>query len=291
MTRQTYPTISISRVNKINDPSISSSLFTIVKADKEATKLFDFPFRFQGGAFSVCTQGSGHISVNLTDHDIMANQMLVIAPDSIIRLHDLSDDFNAIIIGFSTELFKGVNIQTYIPIYADILEHPTFPLNKNDMEVVLELCDFMDKKAKRTEHPYRDEITQNLMLALFYETCSIYQRERPYSVKRISRGEEIAIRLRELISQHYIKERSVEFYAQELCLTPKYLSTTIKKTTGKSVPEWIRMALVLDAKIQLKSSFDTVQQISDRLNFPNPSFFGRFFKKYTGMTPLEYRQQ
>lgn len=79
------------------------------------------------------------------------------------------------------------------------------------------------------------------------------------------------------------------FYARELCLTPKYLSSVVKKTTNRTVTEWINETVVLDAKTQLKSSQMTVQQIANYLNFPTPSFFGRFFKKHTGMTPKAYR--
>ena len=66
------------------------------------------------------------------------------------------------------------------------------------------------------------------------------------------------------------------FYARELCLTPKYLSSVVKKTTNRTVTEWINETVVLDAKTQLKSSQMTVQQIANYLNFPTPSFFGRF---------------
>ena len=130
---------------------------------------------------------------------------------------------------------------------------------------------------------------QNLLLTLFYEISALYQKKYAKSDRQLTRDEEIFRKLIRLIILHYKEERTVAFYARELCLTPKYLSSVVKKTTNRTVTEWINETVVLDAKTQLKSSQMTVQQIANYLNFPTPSFFGRFFKKHTGMTPKAYR--
>mgnify|MGYP005766453861 CR=1 FL=1 len=103
------------------------------------------------------------------------------------------------------------------------------------------------------------------------------------------RCEDAGLHTGELVVEHYLKQRNVGFYADRLCLTPKYLSKVIKRLSGHTVPEWISRILVLHAQVLLKSSKQTVQQIALELNFPNASFFGRFFKKHTGMTPGQYR--
>ena len=91
--------------------------------------------------------------------------------------------------------------------------------------------------------------------------------------------------------QHSKHERSVNFYADKLCLTPHYLSSVIRETSGQTVMQWINQAVILEAKVLLKHSNLLVFQISDELNFPNPSFFSKFFKRMTGMTPAEYQKQ
>ena len=88
-----------------------------------------------------------------------------------------------------------------------------------------------------------------------------------------------------LLTIHYKKHRSVQFYADKLNLTPKYLSTAIKKVTGRPILEWIHEAVLIDAKMLLRTTHLTVQQISDQLNFSSPSAFVQFFKKHTGKTP------
>lgn len=89
--------------------------------------------------------------------------------------------------------------------------------------------------------------------------------------------------------KHYREERAVSFYANKLCISAKYLSAVIKDIRAKSVLALINEAVILDAKAQLKNSNLTIMQISDSLNFANPSFFTKYFKRHTGMTPKEYR--
>ena len=93
----------------------------------------------------------------------------------------------------------------------------------------------------------------------------------------------------QLLSEHYTMHRNVGFYADKLCLTPKYLSRVIRDTTGKSAPEWIDSYVILEAKNLLKHSGLAIKEIVFRLNFPNQSVFYKFFKARTGMTPTEYR--
>ena len=93
-----------------------------------------------------------------------------------------------------------------------------------------------------------------------------------------------------LVNTHSKKERNVNFYADKLCLTPRYLNTVIRQASQQTVMDWINQSIILEAKVLLKHSNLLVYQVSDELNFPNPSFFSKFFKRMTGMTPHEYQQ-
>ena len=101
--------------------------------------------------------------------------------------------------------------------------------------------------------------------------------------------EEIFQRFISLVNAYSKKERNVSFYADKLCLTPRYLNTIIRQTSQQTVMDWINQSIILEAKVLLKHSNLLVYQISDELNFPNPSFFSKFFKRMTGMTPHEYQ--
>ena len=93
-----------------------------------------------------------------------------------------------------------------------------------------------------------------------------------------------------LVADHHTKERGMAFYADKMCLTPKYLSKLVKTASGKSAPEWIDSFVILEAKNMLRYSEIPIKEIVSRLNFPNPSTFHKFFKLKTGMTPLQYRK-
>lgn len=103
-------------------------------------------------------------------------------------------------------------------------------------------------------------------------------------MKNKSRKEYIFERFYESLVESYQSERSVKFYADQLCLTPKHLSGVVKEVSGKTVGEWIDELVILEAKALLNSSSMNIQEIADRLNFANQSFFGKYFKHYTGMS-------
>jgi len=254
------------------------------------TDLFTEPVRLQGGALVLCLEGEAVITMNLQRITLRAGTMLVVPGNSVIQYHEHSPDLKSYIVGISREFFDGMQLKTIIPVISEIMENPLFELSEQDIRMIVNLGRYISGKAIDENNPYRKQIMQHLILSMFYEIGYIFQKQRgKMVVRQKTHSEEVMEQFARLVKEHYRTERNVEFYADQLCLTPKYLSTLIKKTSGKSVPEWIRYALIMDAKVQLKYSTQTVQQISEMLQFPNPSFFGRFFKKYAGVTPLEYR--
>lgn len=278
--------------NAIGDNPVNSDFIVAQPGELKTTINFREPIRFAGGAFILGMQGEAKVTVNLLSHTLRKGTMLILPMNSIIQYHDHSKDFKPYIVGFSPNLFgDGLQLRSVIPLMTEILENPLFEISESDSQLIVNCCKYISEKSTEHDHPYRMEIMKNLLLSLFYEVSYIFQKQRSNMVLRQkTHNEEVMMEFGRLLKHHYRSERNVEFYADQLCLTPKYLSMLIKKTSGKSVPEWVRTALLMDAKIQLKYSTLTVQQISDMLIFPNPSFFGRFFKKYTGVTPLEYRK-
>ena len=108
--------------------------------------------------------------------------------------------------------------------------------------------------------------------------------------ERLTHQESIVQQFSSLVTSYSKTERNVGFYADKLCLTPRYLNTLIRQTSQQTVMDWINQSIILEAKVLLKHSNLLVYQISDELNFPNPSFFCKFFKRMTGMTPQEYQK-
>ena len=159
------------------------------------------------------------------------------------------------------------------------------------MQVVFHAQIERETRGKETHFTY--DIINGLIAATIYKVGDIlthYLTEHPEVDSPIhNRAEEYFRQFTELLGEHYKHERSVGFYARQLCITPKYLTTLIKRISGKSVSEWIDNYVILEAKTLLKYSNMSVQEIAYYLNFPNQSFFGSYFKRNAGMSPSQYK--
>lgn len=145
----------------------------------------------------------------------------------------------------------------------------------------------------RQKTEYATDIVSSLIAATIYKVGDIlgsYLSEHPETESPVhNRAESYFREFTRLLGEHYRQERSVGFYARQLCITPKYLTTLIKHISGKSVSDWIDSYVTLEAKTLLKYSNMSVQEIAYYLNFPNQSFFGSYFKRNTGMSPSQYK--
>jgi AraC-like DNA-binding protein len=171
-----------------------------------------------------------------------------------------------------------------------MMENPSVKLTEKELEVVRSGLEIVTRVVN-SEAMYKREALLSLLSSMFYMLMGVW-RKRGASAEAESqstRSKLIFDRFIKLVSEYHTQYRNVGFYADKLCLTPKYLSKLIKTATGKSAPEWIDQYVILEAKNLLKYSGVTIKEIVFKLNFPNQSVFYKFFKARTGMTPTEYR--
>lgn len=211
----------------------------------------------------------------------------MIAPNSIIQITEVSPDFDMQMIAADHNFLP---ISGKDDFFSYLLHH-----QKN---IILLLS---PQEQQQVEHyftltwgvlqepPFRKEAIQHLLASLLYYLEYIAQNSIEQNPAQLTRQEEIFQRFISLVNTHSKKERNVNFYADKLCLTPRYLNTVIRQASQQTVMDWINQSIILEAKVLLKHSNLLVYQISDELNFPNPSFFSKFFKRMTGMTPHEYQ--
>ncbi|MDR3268871.1 MAG: helix-turn-helix transcriptional regulator, partial [Tannerella sp.] len=134
-------------------------------------------------------------------------------------------------------------------------------------------------------------MSQFLILMMEIANIVIHKTEVNDSFAKINRKEQLFSRFLELLSVHCKEQHEVTFYAGELCITSEYLSRILKVFSGKTVNKWISAALMTEAKILLRNPGLNIQQIADMLHFADQSTFGKFFKKHSGISPLEYRKK
>jgi AraC-like DNA-binding protein len=136
-----------------------------------------------------------------------------------------------------------------------------------------------------------DKVIESLTQTIFYETLSIYLQQMDNSEQNYtSRSDELFYQFINLVEKNFKEERLVSNYAKKLCITAKHLSAVVKNVSGQSPTDIINSYVILDAKISLTTTDMTIQEISARLHFPNQSFFGRYFKQHTGLSPRQYRK-
>lgn len=255
-------------------------------------KLQDTSFRLNNGAFILCEEGSMSVSVNLIRYEMKADTILTIAPHHIVQLHEASPDFKGYTLIFTPAFASDINLlRSHLPFLAEMRRNPLLKLEKHEYEVLQQYCEFFHKIEGNPLTDSSPEIRKGLLTSVLYTLGALYRKQLPeVPSEKQSRGNLIFNNFLKLLVEHYTEERGVAFYAGKLCITPKYLGTVCREVSGKLATDIIASAVILDAKTQLHNSALTVQEISNRLNFPNASFFGRYFKRHTGLSPMQYRE-
>lgn len=231
-------------------------------------------------------RGIGRISINLVEHEVREQMIVISPPNSLIELIALSPDYDFQVIVPENDFLPAMQNGTLAELCGQhcIL----FSLTTEEWEHIGVFFSLLWETLHRT--PFRREVVQSLVTALLYDIRYIRDQKQVFLPARLSRQDEVFRRFISLVNEYAKRERNISFYADKLCLTPHYLSTVIRETSGQPIMQWINQAVVLEAKVLLKHSDLLVFQISDELNFPNPSFFSKFFKRMTGMTPAEYQK-
>ena len=290
MDMQVVPKIGISSVvhSKHIDPgSIDVVGNDIALFDTESViSLYNGPSKLEVVSIGLCLEGSTRFNISLREFELIPGRMVIALPNQIIEHRQFSSNFRGFFYAEKKSLLES--------LFFFLKDYPCFDLNLHEQEMIKEYHAFIRKRLKNKDDRYRREVVMGLMQGFFFELCNIFNSYAPDAsavVKSKSRKEYIFERFYESLVQSYQSERSVKFYADQLCLTPKHLSGVVKEVSGKTVGEWIDELVILEAKALLNSSSMNIQEIADRLNFANQSFyFSKTFHRQKGMSPKEYRK-
>jgi len=257
---------------KIN--SIGNNLILLEKPMIKST--FQYPFKTDMITAQICLSGKTEGFINLKPYSSCASSLTIIMPDQILQHKQMSEDFTGLFIIMSKAFISNLNIQSAPPLFISVNDNPVIQLTDSELKSTVTYYNMLKEAIQRTDNPYRMETVKHLTLAFFYGTSHAIHNTSEENNK--SKHKILVDNFLALIRKHYKQERNIGFYADKLCLTPKYLSSLIKKNTDRSANDWIDRYVILEAKALLKSTNMTIQQISDELNFPSQSFFGKYFK-------------
>lgn len=250
------------------------------------------PFKPFGIGIIVCQKGMFTFSVDDERFTAKAGDSVFLPNDKICQIKDYTSDLEIIMLMYQVEPIRDIlgTTVTSMHIYSKIYPHhnPVYHTNKEDDLVrYISLIDSTRNESKDAFNTYEQKL---LLMSVTYNLCSIFQKKMLKSNSVNARRTEVFLNLIQLIDQYYMSERGVEFYADKLCLSAKYLSGLSKSVCGYTVQELVFKAIIRKAKTLLDITNKTIQEISNEFHFPNASSFGTFFKKHTGTSPQKYRE-
>lgn len=259
--------------------------------NKELLSLYtNFPCRIKSEIFVLCMGGEMEASVNLNRITVRACDFVTIMPGSILQIHSLEGDPILYFGGFSSKYIEQANLnRSAINTLFITSGRPIISLKPEGAKLLEEYFQFLIKLYAFFNESARKGITPHLYNNIHTGIAAMYSNRAQNNKECLSKSELISKNFTQLVIQNYNKTRSVAWYAEKLEITPTHLCTTVKQVTGNTCIDIISRMVIMDAKSQLKSTNLSVQEIADSLNFTNMSFFGKYFKRYVGMSPLSYR--
>lgn len=286
-----HPTIPVFPLAALAEPTEKPAAVFFLGPSSTAPHLpIDRPYRSEYYKIGLVLRGSARLQVNLETYDLGPGSLMVLSPYVIKQWPHFSADFDGLSIFFTKEFIAagGLNLDAFAFFERDARH--VFTLPPAEVASMTALLRSIEQKYD-APHAYRAEILRSLIYILLHETAPIYSAQHAASAAPLTRSQLIAADFKKLVNSHYATKRSLAFYADKLCLSPKHLAETVKEATGKRAVAWLAEAVLLEAHVLLQNPALTIGQIADTLHFADQSTFGRFFRNNTGVSPAGYRQR
>ena len=250
----------------------------------------------QMSAIAICTSGRVQGRMNGQNLELRQNQVAVIPANVMVTDLMVSPDFNIKAMFFTNQLLQSF-LREKMSIWNEVMYiQRLHVISLTDEELRFYTC-FYDMLSlcfeKDPDTPFRSDVIQSLVRCAMLGLCGAMKQQLTGTTHlpseiRTSSGH--FQRFLDLLHSSKVKHRTVESYASELCISPKYLTFVCKKQSGKTANEWITEQVMEDIRYYLRQTDLSVKQVCDRLAFPNPSFFGKYVREHFGVTPLQLRQ-
>lgn len=247
------------------------------------------PVRLDIGGLFLCTEGNGMVVVDMKQYSISKGDLIVAFPFSIIQVLRHDEDFDGYIVGADVNFFGMIQIPDKSSYYLYIKDNPCISLKDEEQNSILELHNMLLKEKNRKDHPLKNEIEECIMKMLAYEIAGTYIKRKPITQQVCTRNDEIFQQFIYSLFNNVHLRYPIAYYASEQSITPRHLLMVVKDVSGQTAWDWVRDCTIMNIKSMLQDTSVSINQVSDSFNFPNPSFFSQYFKKYTGMTPKAYR--
>lgn len=246
--------------------------------------------KMTGVAILFCRRGQAQFTIDLKQYEITENTQVVLLPGSVLHVDGKSNDFLVSYLECPGDMFHEASLHLDPPFFHFVKENPCYQLPASKTKVINGLMDASEAIYEDRENCFRLQIIKNHLqcfLMDIYDKC-----QRNFTRQQIegkNRQDELFKSFMVLIHEHCISEREVNFYANRLCISTKYLTGICRNITGKSAKKMIDNFVILEIKVLLQTTDLSIQEIADKLNFPDQSYLGRYFKRHEKISPVEHR--
>ena len=255
---------------------------------KDVDKLPAYGNPYMSPHFLICLVHSGKLETDYDGQDLSidAHSLIVIYPKHTLLPHSTSENFKSTIVAVSEQVFNDMGFLNTLSDRFVFEQEPALrltPSQYHDMDTLIEALEAVSRIGKKNEHDMQIGMLQIFVYAI--STLRAKESGSPSGRKRISP------RLYDAIKKHCHEHREVEFYAELFCMSPKHFSSLVKEETGQPASHWIRKYVIAETKMLMRNEPGlSLQDMSERLHFPDLPTFSRYFKRETGLNPSVYRR-
>lgn len=242
---------------------------------------------------AMCKKGKAQYSIDTRQQVVKPGDLLFVSERHVVDNYVASPDFECLCIMLTTEYYHGFvqDVKNVSSLLLFSMNNPVVPLTNKEIQVFTNYFETIREKMADTSHHYRSPLIKALLLAMFYDMSNVIYRVERQGNRKHTRAEAIFAHFIRLLEDNFRTQHRVSWYAEQLCITPKYLSEIVKKISLRTPNEWIDSYVILEARVLLKNTTKSIKEITDELNFPNQSFLGKYFKEHVGVSPSEYRKR
>ena len=241
---------------------------------------------------ALCKKGEASYTVDTRQQSVKAGDLMFISERHIVDNYHASSDFECLFIMLSTEFYHSfvMNVKNVSSLLLFSMNNPVVPLTLNEIQVYTNYYQTIRVKMANIHHHFRTDLVKALLLAMFYDMSNVIWRVEKTDNKTRKRADALFAQFIRLLEENFRTERRVSWYAEQLGITAKYLSEMVKQVSKRTPNDWIDSYVMLEMRVMLKNTTKSIKEIAKSVNFPNQSFFGKYFKEHMGMSPSEYRK-
>lgn len=240
----------------------------------------------------ICVDGSMDLKINLCEYQLTSRSVATILRGSFLQLLHVSDNFRGVVIAIASDFMDySEDVKMNMAMMRKTMDMPFFQMGEDGLKETMQLYMMMKSKLMNPDFRYKPQVARMYLELFKYNGFQSFSANSGYSEKPryASRRDEIFDQFINEVQNNYKQQRQVLFYADRLCISPKYLSSIVHEVSGKYATDWIDEYVMLEVKALLKNRNFTIKEICQRMNFSTQSLFAKYFKQHSGMTPREYR--